>query len=327
MKNILKKCLTEKKDRVMKGCRLLAVLVTMAVLLGLPASNPLHKTGLSMKGTDKSLIGLQECNDEDSSYAYGFGADEENRLKGTGTERKGLNSSKPDSCFSTGSVNLKYMENSAADIADASKTNPHTLLLTAKSEAQKNVKVMAVWPEGAEGIPASLTVTANDKEASAFALNSENGWTEQKTLICPDGESAVKLTVPEVPGYSHVIKTGLEGSLNTCTIHFYHFQKEDEYPVAEPEPFYPDLLRYHTIDSFRDGVINPDTALSQRTDIDLYDYYRLYSGVCGPKPMNVLFVIDQSGSMADNSRLADLKKAVTGQDDSSGAKSIFDMIM
>ncbi|MCF0259163.1 MAG: VWA domain-containing protein [Erysipelotrichaceae bacterium] len=214
--------------------------------------------------------------------------------------------------------------NTSATLWTTTQMDTYTIPFTKKAEVVKDVKVTAVWPEGGKGIPDSLAVTANDKAASTFTLNDGNGWTEQKSVTYPDGASSLTLKVPAVDNYSHVIKMTTEGAVDVYTI---YFQYEGEYPIPDPGPLYPDLARHKTIDSFRDGVPNADTSLSTRTDIDLSDFYRLYLGVSGTKPINVLFVIDRSGSMGKNNKLVNLKKAVTGKDDTSGTKCVVDMIM
>ncbi len=75
-------------------------------------------------------------------------------------------------------------------------------------------------------------------------------------------------------------------------------------PIVTPDPIDPDTTISHhkTIDAFRDGQENPDTDVDNQ-EIDQYDLYRLYlDAVVNAKsnPVDLLIVVDQSGSMHKN---------------------------
>ncbi len=63
------------------------------------------------------------------------------------------------------------------------------------------------------------------------------------------------------------------------------------------------MTPHKTIDAFRDGADNQDTALDNKGDIDKTDLYRLYLDAelkGNQEPIDLLIVVDQSGSMHMN---------------------------
>ncbi|MCF0260547.1 MAG: VWA domain-containing protein, partial [Erysipelotrichaceae bacterium] len=164
----------------------------------------------------------------------------------------------------------------------------YTIPFTKDSQLNKEIQVTATWPAGAASLPDSISVTAS-QIGKTFVLNSGNGWTQSYTVTLPAGVDELTLDVPAVSGYSYTYtRTSSSSTKDVYTISYNYNQSSIS------------LNPKKQIDYLADGEINSETDIQSKQGVDLTDIYRLKLSVQGTQPMNVLFVVDMSGSMRTN---------------------------
>ena len=189
--------------------------------------------------------------------------------------------------------------------------------ITADQYFYCNVDVVKLWPDSNGDHTEVLQVVLKNSEGKYYAgvdeddeaifvdninsaevrdLNLGNNYTQRYSRLPFGDYTAVQLHEDEYnKGLSTYRRAIIQYELENTPL---------EKPVNPTEE--PDTPVIHKrIDALRDGVPNPDYLDSDHADEDLTDLYRLYldykvNSLQDPKGVDLLFVIDHSGSMNDS---------------------------